>query len=289
MSKRTAQPNWVFWLLATLLLASALLKAWMLATDPFADIRTGFSIGVLGSGIAIEVLIAYQLIQRNSFAQKWTLSFSVFTVFMCVSAIRLASGYQNCGCFGRVTMSQEGSLILNLIVLVVLVAMLRYRDARLSQVVSQGVSDIWNQVKPFRMEAIGLTLGLTLFVVLTTSPAKDWTTQLWAAQQVTATPLWLDDLVVGTSQQSDVTLTNISNSPVTVVGADKSCGCITLNLKPLVIDPGDEAKLSVLITPTRSGPFHHRLIYFLDSQHQQRVHVEILGTCKEKENEFANL
>lgn len=281
--------NYLFLVPAVLLIVSALLKAWMMVSDPFADVRTGYSIGLLSAVVIIELIVGYLLIAQNSFEMKWTLSFTIFASFFCLSTTRFALGYKVCGCFGNIAVSQEWSIFLNTILITCLLGILLVFKLRVVTVVRTGLSEIWSFLKPYRFESLGLSAGLLIFIGLTTAPTSKWIQSIWSNQQVATEPVWFDDLAVGVSQPGLVTLTNKSELPVTVVGAEKSCGCIALDLKPIVILPGDEVQLPFLLTPTQTGPFHQRLVYFLDSQHQQRVHVEILGTCKEKLNELSKL
>lgn len=281
--------NYLFWAIAILLIVSALLKGWMVASDPFADVRTGYSIGLISTIVLIELLVGYHLIANRLFEMKWTLSFAIFSCFFVVSTTRSALGYKACGCFGNFTVSQEWSIFLNAVTLTCLLGLLLVCQRRFIPVLREGVAATGSWIAPYRFESIGLFLGLALFIGLTTAPTSNWLQSYWSNQQIASTPVWLDDLVVGVSQRSIATLTNESDVPITVVGAKKSCGCIAIDLKPITILPGDEVHLPFLVTPTHTGPFHHRLVYFLDSQHQQRVHVEILGTCKEKLDEFSKM
>ncbi len=280
------QSNYCFALIAALLLASALLKSWMLTSDPFSDLRTGFPIGILGVAIVIEFIVTYCLISRRvSVAAKWTLSSTLFLIFLAVSVVRFTLGFRTCGCFGVLEVPQWTSLAVTLSALTLLAVSCGPRQ--IMETYRSGSSEIQAWLAPRQLEILSGSLVLLLFAGMTYQPVKEEITQLFFQRPVAASPVLLDDIKLGESHYGKAVLTNTSTSPISVVGAEKSCGCIALDVGRTVIEPGESVTLSFLITPKEVGSFHHRLIYFLDSQQQQRVGVEILGYCKEIENEIA--
>jgi hypothetical protein len=47
------------------------------------------------------------------------------------------------------------------------------------------------------------------------------------------------------------------------------------------IEPGDKILIPFVAKPSHAGPFHQRIIFYLDSSAQHRVAADILGFCKE--------
>lgn len=262
------------------------MKSWMLIQDPFADLRTGYPFGVLGMAISLELVIAYCLLSKSiSLAVKWALSSSLFFLFVLVSSSRFVLGFQSCGCFGVLEVPQWTSLLLSIVVLALLVF-----QCGLTEVLKtyrSGFCGIRSWMAKYQLEILGASIAISLFMIVTYRPVKESIAQWLGQRTVAASPVLVDDVTLGDSKRGTATLTNTSNAVVSVLGIEKSCVCIALDFRKTIIAPGKSAVISFQITPKQTGDFHHRLICFLDSRHQQRVGVEILGSCNEEKNELS--
>jgi len=75
-----------------------------------------------------------------------------------------------------------------------------------------------------------------------------------------------------------IRVVNLSSSPLTLTGAQQSCGCITLNEFPVVIGPGTEQRLDLKIGVSRKpGPFTESIKVFSDDQGSSSFVVQVTG------------
>lgn len=87
-------------------------------------------------------------------------------------------------------------------------------------------------------------------VVIAESPVKD-----------------VGELSAGDRKPVAFLLKNLTSQPVTVTGAQTSCGCLVTNDLPLTFAPLQEHELTLYITaktPNSTGPFSHTVQLFLD-------------------------
>jgi len=78
-----------------------------------------------------------------------------------------------------------------------------------------------------------------------------------------------------------VLVRNLSNETVTLLGSQKSCGCITLNVFPIEIKPHHKQELIIKIaTPKKPEKFENFVKIFTDLQGMTSVTIEVTGTAK---------
>jgi hypothetical protein len=76
-----------------------------------------------------------------------------------------------------------------------------------------------------------------------------------------------------------IRVVNLSSSPLTLTGAQQSCGCITLNEFPITIHPGGEQRLELKIGVSRKpGPFTEAIKVFSDDQGSSSFVVKVTGS-----------
>jgi len=109
----------VFFLIGCLLAVTAILKLWMLLTDPFADITAQTPRLLLWIAFYVEVALVAALLSRLDNATKWIMASLVFCAFGCFSLTRLLLGYASCGCTGAISVPPWASLVLNIAVIAV--------------------------------------------------------------------------------------------------------------------------------------------------------------------------
>ena len=72
---------------------------------------------------------------------------------------------------------------------------------------------------------------------------------------------------------------NLSSHPLTLLGSQPSCGCISLDDFPIVVPPGKEHHLKLKIgTSASSGSFEHHIKFFSDERGYTSVVVTISGS-----------
>ncbi len=91
----------VFYLIAILLLSTALAKVWMLLTDSFAEVRVSISKEVLWLSVAIELWLAFENVRVRNPQVLAFINTVVFAVFGIFATIRWGLGYGSCGCSGQ--------------------------------------------------------------------------------------------------------------------------------------------------------------------------------------------
>gem|GEM_PF-3485086 len=75
----------VFFLIGLLLSVTAILKLWMLFTDPFADIHSGFSLSILWFGLFLEIAVVRLLFSNAGVSIKGAVLITVFVAYLLVS------------------------------------------------------------------------------------------------------------------------------------------------------------------------------------------------------------
>jgi hypothetical protein len=115
--------------IAVLLLITASLKAWMLLTDPFVDLKTGHSFHLLAIVVAWELFVACLLLSDLvSPRLSWAITLSTFLLFVCYGVAKLFAGQSHCDCAGYVAIPTWVSLTLNISVVALLIASIPYQD-----------------------------------------------------------------------------------------------------------------------------------------------------------------
>ncbi len=86
--------------------------------------------------------------------------------------------------------------------------------------------------------------------------------------------------IVGEKSIISVRLNNHSDKPILIVGESKSCNCLTVDLSNRLIPPNGNLDLEIAIVPKAEGFYRQRIIYYLDSDCQSLVVVELGGNAK---------
>ena len=90
-----------FYLIGSLLAATALAKLWMLLTDSFADIRVGIPREILWLSVALEFWVAFENFRIRDRQVLAFINTVVFGTFAALASIRWLLGYGSCGCSGN--------------------------------------------------------------------------------------------------------------------------------------------------------------------------------------------
>lgn len=95
------------------------------------------------------------------------------------------------------------------------------------------------------------------------------------------TSLDLGKLSAGTVVERELSVCNVSSSELTLLGSQKSCGCIALEEFPIVIPAATERKVRLKIgLPRGPGSFLHTIKFFTDDKPKSTVVVTVSGTAR---------
>ena len=112
-------------LVAVLLLTAAALKAHQLATEPLLGRSILDSRLVLTGTVEFELFFGLWLLANPWPRVGWVAALACFCIFGCVSLCKALSGYNTCGCFGRIVVNPFITATLDW---VVVCALLRWRS-----------------------------------------------------------------------------------------------------------------------------------------------------------------
>ena len=74
---------------------------------------------------------------------------------------------------------------------------------------------------------------------------------------------------------------NLSSKPLTLLGSQPTCSCISLDEFPIVLPAGQPHVLTLKIgTPERSGAFEHFIKFFSDDPSSSSVVVTVTGSVR---------
>lgn len=81
--------------------------------------------------------------------------------------------------------------------------------------------------------------------------------------------------------EKPIRVVNLSSKPLSLLGSQESCSCITLGEFPVVIPPGKEHHLKLKIGVSQNaGPFEHSIKFFSDDRGYSTAVVTISGVVQ---------
>ncbi len=81
----------------------------------------------------------------------------------------------------------------------------------------------------------------------------------------------------------DVTATNLASKEIQLQGCQKSCGCLTVDEFPVMLQPGASHKLRIKIgEPKKAEDFSHTLTFFTSSDRSPAIVVKVVGSTNGK-------
>ena len=104
-----------------------------------------------------------------------------------------------------------------------------------------------------------------------------------AGQQLLFSPTRIELGQVGKNEilERRIRVVNVSSKPLSLLGSQKSCGCIGLDEFPIEIAPGESRELRLRIaTGVTPGSFAHSIKFFFDEQGYSHVIVPVTGTIR---------
>ena len=271
----------VFFLIGCLLTVTAVLKLWLLITDPFADVRVGLPKEMLWISVGFEVWLAYI---NFRVAENRLLLFAdmvVFSVFGIFAIIRLSMGYTSCGCTGSIEVPPwlfpllDAGIVLGLAIV-----------SRKERPIASGIEQLiatWQRWSPEkRGRLVGLSMFLAIFTGIQTPVAAPLRAAVFGEPKIQISVRVADTLRVGEETSGEVEFWNRSSLPARVVGVSRSCRCFDFrnDANGLVLPPHSRISPDLVIQPRKSGPLHQRIEMFVDHPERFRVNVDVVGFVK---------
>lgn len=270
-----------FYLIASLLSATAMAKVWMLLADPFADIRAGIPKEILWGTVVFELWLAIENLRIRDHRVLASIDVFIFSAFAIFSGVRWAMGYGSCGCAGNFEVPPWFFLLIDIgIVLGFLSSAVR------RSVVFDGWRELANWWNGWSTAAKGQLVGLLLFVgflgFLQLPIAAPLRASVLGESPIQAIVRVDGDLVLGKESIGQVEIWNHSSQSAKVIGMERSCRCIKLSGDPTaqVIAARGKDSLPLIILPNKAGPLHQRFVLFLDHPIQFRMNIDVVGSVK---------
>jgi len=271
----------VFFLIGCLLAVTAVLKLWMLLTDPFADVHVGLQKEILWLNVAFEFGLAWLNFRSTDHDVVVFVDIVVFSTFALFLSVRRLMGYGSCGCSGALDIPMWVFGVLDVSIVVWLV-MTTWRKNSFFQGL-KSLQRLWGVWTPDKR---GLVAGAGLFIAIVLG------LQLPLASQVRAAVLGEPEiqgffgaggeLFLDRSSPAEIKIWNYSSWPAKIVGVSKSCRCIEFRENPTsrTIPAHNRISLPLTIKPLKFGPLQQRVELFLDHPEQFRVRVDVFGSVK---------
>lgn len=190
----------------------------------------------------------------------WLITLATFGIFTAVSCYLWVLGESSCNCFGRLSLHPGITFSIDLVVVLALI-MLRPMRPELSQLRNQTLK-IVGTLGSF---LVILTVVYSTLLFITGDPWK--AIAKWSGEKLRILPVVTDlgSSTIGDSRTVSITLENLTEKEIRVVGGTKSCSCIASDDLPITIDACSSATIGVRFKFTGSvGRFVHRFDLLLD-------------------------
>lgn len=253
-----------FFLIAFVLALTAGLKGWVLATDEFADIKTGVSKSLLAVTIAFELFVAFCNIAKRPNRALWLLNISLILAFVAFSLNSVYLGKQNCGCAGFLEIPPSYTLAFNVLLLVILLSLFSRLPNELS--------DKSSQLLLGRYAAFALVAGIVWLADIPSLTHKGFPPVQFE----------LKNAVAGEATVQLVPIENRFSQNMQIIGYRKSCGCFSIPASFQTAGPGGTMEVPIQVTPQKPGWFHQRVVFYLDSSFGSTIAVDIFGDVLER-------
>jgi hypothetical protein len=229
-------------LAGVLLAAGAALKGYQLATESAKDTSASHTLRILG--VELEAVLALWLLSGWRARLSRTAAIAVFLLFTCVSGYHAVAGHASCACFGKLETNPWLTLALDVLILCML--------------------GIWTPEHPGRRARSHLALPVLvgfLLLVVTTGISLAVINHTGSQSLLTATPSSIDlgTLSPGSSKAARFSLRNPRTASIHVARIQTSCPCVTVQLQPPVLAPGESSTGTLLIDLRAEPAFTGRL------------------------------
>lgn len=191
-----------------------------------------------------------------------------FACFAGVSLVKAVQGRATCGCFGSVEVSPTYTFVLDV---VAVLALLWFRPTPGGRFDARSLlRRVRNLLVPAALTAVPIVVFVAWSLLRFGSVAWGWAYVEGAAVVPEAGTVHAGDVVAGMETVVCFRLRNLAATPVRVVGAQASCGCVAVDDLPLALPPGESADLSIRFTPPARDvgkTIRHYVLLALDVDH----------------------
>jgi hypothetical protein len=262
---RTTVGRVVLPLCGVFLLAAVALKVQGISAGGVGQTLTLLSPQVQFVGMEVEALVAIWLVSGYARRGAWLAGVVLFAILATVSAYLAWNGQASCGCFGRVEVSPWVSLVLDAVCVVALVA---------TRPTGQWLST--NTLLP-------ASVAMLVVGGLIAASESDGARRELARFRGEALLLDGGDPDAGTAPKGEsrivpVTVENITDADLRLIGGTASCSCVATYDLPLTVPAGGKATANVKIKFTgESGRFKHTFVWYTDAPSQTQLSGSVTG------------
>ncbi len=262
-------------------MVAAVLKGWLLLTDSFADLRTGYPTTILLLAIAIELSSSLFLVFGRDLTIKWLLLAGLFGQFFTISASRYLMGITGCGCLGSIELPRWLLPQNSALVLAGLFAFARYSGTRPLFRFRETSHDLRARIAN---PAIGggmvslllIVVGTIAFPFVRTYPIV---TGFLGEAPMPSVRFTAGDLAVDESVELAIPWRNGTSEKVDFFGSQTSCTCVGLTNPRMSVNPSEQVELTVNVRPRKPGLFHQRIVCFVDHPQQDRLTLDVIANA----------
>jgi hypothetical protein len=248
-------------------LTAACLKLYGLALSPFAQYEGFLSPAIQSVTIAWEVLLGVWLLTGVCRFLSWLAAVTTFIVFAGASGYLGLIGQARCGCFGTVDVNPSSAFAVDLLAIGLLVIGRPAWQGRAANAIGlQWLAGL------AILLAIVAALGIGVFGSIEASIAN------LRGDTLSVTPAILD-FGAGTPGEKLTAIAEIRNwttGPVRLIGGTSDCVCISTLDLPMRIEPGESARVTVLLRVPKSERGRLRRFVTLLTDNPAQPTVKIL-------------
>lgn len=247
----------VAWSAALLLFAAACLKAWPLITGQALETQATS----LGKLILIqgEILLALWLVSEVASAWAFRTAIVFFAGAACVNLRSIWLGEVSCGCFGKVEVPPWVSFWINGVAITALVLI---RPRFLGGMVANAVASV---------KSVGWVAPVCVLILVGGATGTFMWNSFRPVVIEVSREIDLGVLEAGTKKEVAISLRNISDKPVTIVGAKTSCTCSLVKGLPIVISAGESADVVLSVVPPARSQFEGKIVCYSNSKHAASI------------------
>jgi hypothetical protein len=267
-------------LAAMLLLAGASFKAWSL----YFGITVAEAL--FSSPTPQVALIQFELILALWLLSGWRARAArgfaalTFTVFAATSLYLALQGRASCGCFGTLSINPWLMFAVDVVMAALLLAM-NARNPMKAQSAGDGLGFTLAGASGFQSGVAGvLIIGAIYYGLVLAGHDPVALLARLRGDLVTVTPPEVD---IGSGQAREsvtalVTLRNVGDQPVKIIGGSSDCSCITTADLPVSIAPGHAQSIHVTVKRTgNAGVQRRKYLLYTDCPKQPRVFATLVG------------
>ncbi len=268
--------------LASVLLTAAGFKAFALWTDPTPALSLFTSPRWQISLIEAETLLGLWLLSGIAPRGAWFMASITFVLMACISSYLGLTGQPSCGCLGKVELAPWYSFSLD----VVAVAALWF--LRPGDFSARALRDDW-LLRLFRREfylasGAGLIFVGTVAALFMAFPSLSEGLTFLRGESLTIEPSVVEvgNGEAGELRDFSLTIHNHTSRPISLVGGQAACGCITTEELPLDVPAGESRTIACKFHFRRTvGKFHYPYTLYTNDGSYSVVVARVAGRLVE--------